>query len=513
MEDERENGSLRPGGARENGARMMRTFHKPSGGSALGTVLLLIPAVLLLLPACAAVGPDYVRPEAASPAAWNTRLDEGLSPKTPDVPTLSQWWMTLEDPILCGLIDQGIARNLDIKTARARIREARAQLTAAGASLWPGVDTAGSATWSQGSENRGGGGTTELYSLGFDASWELDLFGGNRRTAEAASAELEAEEENLRDVLVTLLAEIALNYLDLRTVQARLRVTEENLTAQQETADLAQLRRQAGLTDELAVEQSRYNLESTRSQIPSLRTAIESAKNRLAVLTGSAPGELHRRLDAVEPVPAPPAEIAVGVPAETLRQRPDIRRAERSLAAQTARIGAATADLYPRLRLFGSIGLESLSAGNLFDARSLARSIGPSLSWPLFDAGAIRSNIEVQSALQEQALCQYEATVLGALEEVENALQAYQDELERKRTLARAVEAARKAVELSRIKYEAGLTDFVSVLEAERSHLGFEDQMAQSAGNVAADLVRIYKALGGGWDALASKEARGGNPS
>lgn len=491
----------------------MKTSNESNRCSRIRPVWLLAPALVILFAGCAAVGPDYVAPEVVSPAVWHTGLNGGLNPKALDLPTLAEWWIALKDPILNGLIEQAIDRNLDIKEARARIREARAQLRASGAALLPAIDSAASATRSRGSENRGSSHTTELYSIGFDASWELDLFGGTRRAVQAAAAELEVQEENLRDVLVTLLAEIALNYLDLRTYQERLRVTEENLASQEETADLAQMRRLAGLTDELAVEQSRYNLESTRSQVPVLRTGIEAAKNRLAVLTGIPPGQLHEQLEAVRPVPAPPPEIVVGVPAETLRQRPDVRKAERSLAAQTARIGVATADLYPRLKLFGSIGLESLSAGNLFDAAGLARSIGPSLSWPLFDAGAIRSNIEIQSALQEQALCQYESAVLGALEEVENALQGYQDELERQGTLTLAAEAARKAVELSRIKYQAGLTDFVSVLEAERSRLGFEDQMAESAGNVTANLVRIYKALGGGWNTLPPDKKRSDDPS
>ncbi len=324
---------------------------------------------------------------------------------------------------------------------------------------------------------------------------------------EAAGADLQASQEDLRNVLVSLLAEVALNYLDVRTFQVRLAVAEANLEAQSETYQLTQWRYEAGLSDELAVQQARYNLESTRSQIPTLRTGLEEAMNRIAVLLGEQPGKVHTELEKREPIPVPPLKVAVGVPADLLRRRPDVRQAERQLAAQTARIGVATADLYPKFTLSGSIGLEALSLSNRPPA-GLTLSGGPQITWAIFKAGAIRQNIEVQSALQEQALIQYEAAVLGALEEVENALVAYAEEQRRRDDLREATEAAQKAVDLAQHKYQAGLTDFNNVLDAQRSLLSFQEQLAQSDGTVTSNLVRLYKALGGGWTSMAPDEKK-----
>jgi multidrug efflux system outer membrane protein len=308
-------------------------------------------------------------------------------------------------------------------------------------------------------------------------------------------------------VLVSLLAEVALNYVEVRTFQARLAFAEANLEAQNETHQLTLWRYQAGLSDELAVQQARYNLENTRSQIPTLRTGLEEAMNRIAVLLGEQPGRVHKEIEKQVPIPVAPLEVAVGVPVDTLRRRPDIRRAERQLAAQTARIGVATADLYPKFTLSGSIGLEALSLNNL-SSGIWTLSGGPRISWAIFKAGAIRQNIEVQSALQEQYLIAYETAVLSALEEVENALVAYAEEQQRRQSLSEATQAAQKAVELAQHKYQAGLTDFSNVLDAQRSLLSFQDQLAQSDGTVTSNLVRLYKALGGGWTSMAPDEKK-----
>jgi len=279
-------------------------------------------------------------------------------------------------------------------------------------------------------------------------------------------------------------------------------VAESNLATQSETFDLTSWRQQAGLSDEVAVQQARYNLERTRSQIPTLRTGLEGAKNNLAILLGEPPGKIHAELEERKPIPAVSPSLAVGVPADVLRQRPDVRRAERQLAAQTARIGVAEAELYPRLTLSGSIGLESLSSSSLFSSGSRTASGGIGISWRIFDAGAIRQNIEVQSALQEQHLMAYEAAVLNSLKEVENTLTAFAEEEQRRQALEAAVQAARKAAEQSGFKYQTGLTDFDSVLEAQRSLLTFQDELAQSDGTVVSNLIRLYKALGGGWISL-----------
>ncbi len=462
--------------------------------------------ILLALSSCATVGPDYVRPEVSVPDRWNAETGSALTDKSTDAKTLAEWWTTLNDPNLTSLIERAIQGNLDLRKATARVREARARRRIAKAGLFPTLDAAGSAIWSHSSEDKDTDKTSKLYSASFDAVWELDIFGSVRRSVEASQADLEASEEDLRDVLVSLVAEVALNYIEVRTFQEQLAVAEANLSVQNETYQLTLWRYQAGLSDELAVQQARYNLENTRSQIPTLRTGLEEAMNRIAVLLGEQPGKVHEELEKPVPIPTAPLKVPIGVPADLLQRRPDVRRAERELAAQTARVGVATADLYPKLSLSGSMGLEALSLNGLFSAATKTVTGGSLLSWPILRGGSIRQNIEVQSALQEQALIQYETAFLNALEEVENALVAYAKEQNRRETLRAAVEAARKASELAQHKYEAGLTDFNNVLDAQSSLLTFEDQLAQSNGTVTFNLIRLYKALGGGWESLSPVE-------
>ena len=463
----------------------------------------LFAAVILI--GCA-VGPDYLPPEPAFSPAWYSPLEGGLTSGDTDPRMLANWWTTLNDPELSGLIERAVAGNLDLKKAWAKVREARARRGISRSGLFPTLDVTGSATRSSSSKETGSGNTRELYAAGFDAGWEVDIFGGVQRSIEEAEANLQASREGLRDVLVSLVSEVALNYVEARTYQARLVVAEANLKTQQETYELTRWRYEAGLSDELALEQGRYNLESTRSQIPTLRSGLEETKNRLAVLLGERPGMIHKELKERKPIPVTPLEVAVGVPADTLRRRPDIRKAERELAAQTARIGVATADLYPRFTLKGSIGLEALSLGNLISYGSRTSGIGPRVSWAIFDAGAIRKNIEVQSALQEQALIQYETVVLSALEEVENALIAYASEQVRRQSLLEASQAAQRAAKLARDRYAAGLIDFQVVLDAERSLLSLQSQMAESDGKVTSNLIALYKALGGGWPSLTADD-------
>ena len=456
-----------------------------------------LPAALLVS-GCAAVGPDYIRPEIQVPQEWHTKAPEKIITGRNAEGDMSHWWTTLNDPVLSGLIERAVRGNLDVKKAQASVREARAQMGVARAGFLPSLNGSASAAWSRDNNNT----NTTLYAAGFDAAWELDIFGGVRRTVEAYRGDLDAAEEDRRDVLVTLLAEVATNYIDVRTYQARLASAKANLASQVETAQLVQWQNEAGLSDDLSVQQARYNLESTRSDIPTLNTGLEGAMNRIAVLLGEQPGRVHDELSETAKIPVPPLEIALSIPAEVLRNRPDIRRAERQLAAQTARVGVATADLYPKLTLNGSVGLE---ASDLVSSALRTVSGGPSLSWAIFQGGALRQKIEIQSALQEQAAIKYESTVLGALEEVENALTAFKEEQARKEALQKAVQAAGQAAELSQKEYEAGLTNFLTVLDAQRSLLSFQDQLVKSEGAVANNLVKLYKAFGGGWESLSSK--------
>jgi outer membrane protein, multidrug efflux system len=460
---------------------------------------------ILMMGGCAAVGPDYEMPDKQVSSQWHAPFDRGLANEPVDQEALSHWWRTLNDPALSRLMDEAVAGNLDLKEARARVREARARRGIEEAGLFPDVDASGKIIRSQGREETGAGTQRTLYTAGFDAGWEVDIFGGIRRSIEAADADVQASQASLRDVLVTLTAEVGLNYVEMRAYQTRLAVAEANLNAQEETHQLTQWRFQAGLSDALSVEQARYNLENTRSQVPTLRSGLDASRNRIAVLVGKEPGRLHRELESCAPVPVTPVHVAVGIPADCIRRRPDIRKAERELAAQTARIGVATADLYPRFSLLGSIGLEALSFGGLASSDGLTYSIGPTFSWRVFDAGAIRQNIQVQTALQEQAFARYESAILTALEEVEKSLRAYAEEQNRRSALQQASQAAQEAVKLAQNKYEAGIIDFNEVLDAQRSLLSFEDQLAQSEGTVTANLITLYKALGGGWAEMAAE--------
>ncbi|MFH2220193.1 MAG: efflux transporter outer membrane subunit [Pseudomonadota bacterium] len=448
---------------------------------------------------CASVGPDYVPPDTAVSDAWHTELGSGLIRGETDPVKLAKWWTMLDDPELNRLIERAAAGNLDVKQAEARLREARGQRSIVEADLFPTLDATGTATRSHSSKNMGSGTARTLYSTSFDAGWEIDVFGGVRRSVEAADANLMARQEDLRDVMVSLMAEVALNYIEIRTYQARLTTAEANIRNLEETCQLTQWRYQAGLTDELDVQRALSSLESIRARVPTLRISLEAAKNRVAVLIGTQPGELHGELEAARPVPVVPLAVAVGVPADVLRQRPDVRVAERELAAQTVRVGVATADLYPKFTLNGFIGFDALSTGSLWTEGSRSDSFGPRITWRIFNAGAIRQNIEVQSAKQEQALAGYEATVLSALEETENALVSYVEEHHRRDGLILAVRAAQQAFDLAQYKYQAGVIDFTSLLDAQRSLISLQDDAVISDGGVTSSMVRLYKALGGGW--------------
>ncbi len=459
----------------------------------------------LALTACAAVGPDYHPPVTEVPAELAGEIRRADQKAPLDGAALAAWWTAFQDPVLTDLICRAVAENHDIRKALARLDEARARRGLSRTEYYPDLDVSGGASRSRSS---GSGDTRSFYFTGFDAGWEIDVFGGARRAVEAADADLSAGEANLNDVRVSLTAETALAYMEIRTLQTRLANAVKSLASQSDTYDLVNFRLEAGLTNELALEQARYQLESTRSKIPAFRAALEAGKNRLAVLVGRTPGAVNDLVETPLPVPEAPELAATGIPAETLRRRPDIRKAERELAAQTARIGAATADLYPRFTLSGAIGYEAADSGDLFTSGSRYWNIGPRVSWRVFDAGAVRRTIDIQSAIQEQYLVTYEQTVLAALEEVKTAMSAYVEDREKQDRLIAAAKAARRAETLAREYYLSGMADFTNVLEAQRAVLTFEDQVAESKGTAAADLIRLYKALGGGWEQIGVDEQR-----
>jgi NodT family efflux transporter outer membrane factor (OMF) lipoprotein len=458
----------------------------------------------LLLAGCAAVGPNYTPAKLHVPSRWNTATTQDESGKRSDTgsqspKSLSQWWTRLNDPVLSDLISRAIDHNLDAKESVARIREARARRGISLAQNFPAIDMAASQNSSLSSDTIGNATTQELYSAGFDAAWEIDLFGGIRRSVEAASAALDAAQYSHGDILVTLVSEVALNYANVRTLESRVLTVEKNLQKQKELLELAQARYAAGTTDATEVNQAQSNLEVSRSGIPGLKTGLVQAKNRIAVLLGGFPGAEDEMLAPSKPIPSADLDIAVGIPAEALLQRPDVRSAERNLAAETAKIGVARAQRYPKLTLSGSIGLEALSAGDLFTADGLTHHFGPRISWRIFDADALRRAEQAQEAIADQAYFQYQTTVLAALEEVENALTAFSQEQERLASLKEAGKSASETLQLALARYQAGLIDFQSVLELHKSLLSIEDQTAESRGAVLTRLIQLYKALGGGW--------------
>jgi multidrug efflux system outer membrane protein len=453
------------------------------------------------------VGPDYRKPEPALPANWGETERVGITTRPMEV---VRWWTVFGDPELDSLVDRAVRSNNDLKLAEVRIREARAQLKIVGSQAYPLVDTSASYTRLGQSENIVGGQAGAEYNLflaGFDATWEIDLFGGVRRAVEAAKADLAASEESRRDVLVTLLGEVATNYLQVRGNQRRIAIAQENIKAERQTVQLTRGRYEAGLGNILAVTQSEALLATTEAKVPPLEISVRRAIHRLAVLLGLQPEALLRELLKEGSIPPVPPEVPIGLPSELLRRRPDVRRAESELAAATARIGVATAALYPNFSLTGALGLQSTNLSDFLSSSSRLWSIGSILGWPLFDAGRIRGAIEVENARQEQALLSYENTVLVALEDVENAIVAYSKDQDTRRSLVEAVQASRRAVEISSELYVKGLVDFLNVLASQQSLYQAEDQLVQNEQGVSTDLVSLFKALGGGWNVLSPDQS------
>ena len=477
----------------------------PAGGGAARTRAGVVVLVALCgATACATVGPDYVRPESplpnrvSMPDAWRAQAMSGLA--TGDA-RLQRWWSLFDDPTLIRLIERARTANPNVRLAVARVLESRAAAGVVAGDRLPVIDATPGASLSRTSDATLPAGVAPaidtLASARADLSWEIDLFGRIARSIEAALADYDAAVEDVRDVLVSLSAEVALSYIDARTLQERLRVTRDNVRLQQESLQLTRDRFNAGLTSQLDVAQAESNLYDTQSRIPSLERGLTAAFNRIAILLAEAPGAVTADLRADRAIPAPRDSATVGIPADLVRQRPDVRRAERQLAAQTARIGVATADLYPSFSLGGNF---SFDAGNVGATTGFGWSILPGLRWNLFDRGRIRSRIDVEEARAAQALVDYERTMLNAPEEVENAMVAYGREQERRLRLQQAVGASQRAVDLVRTQYLAGLTDFQNVLDSQRTLYTLGDQLADADGAVVQHLVRLYSALGGGWD-------------
>jgi multidrug efflux system outer membrane protein len=478
-----------------------------------------IPALMVLLCLAAslgcAVGPDFKPPDMPVPAGWAG--PPPLPAVTPAEQDLTRWWTVFDDNMLASLIQQAVESNLDLKFAEARIRQARAVRGIAQSFLGPTVDATGSYQRSEASVSPTTGTgrnsdntvsvTTNQYFAGFDAAWELDIFGGVRRSIEAADADLQASVEARRDVLVTLTAEVARNYIDLRAFQQRISIARQNLEAQKHSAKLTRQRFEAGLASGLDVANAEAQVATTAAVIPLLEASARQTIYSLGVLLGRPPAALVQELAPALAIPTAPPSAPMGVPSELLRRRPDIRQAEAGVHAATARIGVAEADLYPRFTITGSIGVKASDFGSWLDWSSRLWSIGPGVTWRVFDMGRIRSDIAQQEALQDQSLIAYQKTVLTALQEVEGALISLDKEQEHRNALVDAVAFNQKAVDLSIKLYTEGQTDFLNVLQAQRALFLTQDALAQSTQTISTNLVALYKALGGGWDVQEAEQS------
>jgi multidrug efflux system outer membrane protein len=485
---------------------MLKVLH-PSLYQARWVIWLGFLFCLIMVAGCA-VGPDFKAPEMPVPAGWAG--PPPLPAVTPAEQDLTRWWTVFDDNMLASLIQQAVESNLDLKFAEARIRQARAVRGIAQSFLGPTVDATGSYQRSEASVSPTGGTgrnsdntvsvTTNQYFAGFDAAWELDIFGGVRRSIEAADADLQASVEARRDVLVTLTAEVARNYIDLRAFQQRISIARQNLEAQKHSAKLTRQRFEAGLASGLDVANAEAQVATTAAVIPLFEASARQTIYSLGVLLGRPPAALVQELAPALAIPTVPPSAPMGVPSDLLRRRPDIRQAEAGVHAATARIGVAEADLYPRFTITGSIGVKASDFGSWLDWSSRLWSIGPGVTWRVFDMGRIRSDIAQQEALQDQSLIAYQKTVLTALQEVEGALISLDKEQEHRNALVDAVAFNQKAVDLSIKLYTEGQTDFLNVLQAQRALFLTQDALAQSTQTISTNLVALYKALGGGWD-------------
>jgi len=463
---------------------------------------LLFLGMLFLLSGCIKVGPDYVKPAAPMQADW---LETSAQLK-PEPTEDRQWWDVFNDPVLDSLIEEAYQQNLTVLSAGLRIFQARAELGISVGSLYPQSQGAsGSYLFDNPSRSSLPSGfpltprTSESWDVGFDSAWELDFWGKFRRQVSSSTASLEASVADYDDVLVTLVSDVAATYVQLRTFQEQLEIARDNVEIQARSLRIADVRFQNGAVTELDVTQATSLLNDTKSTIPTFEIGVRQAQNALSILLGRPPQDLTKTLDGAKPIPSPPAEVAVGMPAELLRRRPDIRRAERRVAAQSELIGVAKADLFPAFSISGTFGFTANDFNNWFNGNSFNGVGGPSFQWNLFNYGRLTNNVRSQDAFFQQLAVDYQNTVLRAYQEVEDAIVAYLREQERVGLLAESVKASRRSVDLSLAQYREGAADYQRVLDSQSTLVNAQNNFAQSQGDVSLNLISLYKALGGGW--------------
>ncbi len=459
-------------------------------------------AVLLSLGLVACtVGPVYEEPEVEMPAAWDASMRADL--ERADEEALTTWWTLLGDPVLTALVEEAVTGNFELQQAVARIAEAEAvRMQARGLrrpQLVLGAEVARQRATETGATATPSSNPFDSYDLGMGAGWEVDVFGRLRRVVESTDASYVASVEDYRNVRVILIGEVASEYAAYRTLLARIQVAQENVVRQGQSLDLATRRHKAGVVSKLDVTQATSSMAATESLIPALEARVAISRNRLTLLVGKYPGELDDILSQASGQPTLEVVPDLGLPRNLLRRRPDVRRQERLLAAQTARIGVAQADLYPRLNLLGFLGLSSQSTGDLSDSDSSTWSLGLPVTWNLFSGGRLQARVDQEEARTHAALLAYQETVLNAVTEVETTIASAAKLFEFRTTLLRALEATRESAELVHKQYEAGTLDFQRVIDVERNLLLQEDQLAAVNGELVSLLIRLYRALGGGW--------------
>ena len=487
----------------------MSCMHKIGG--ILSRCSVVLTAIVLLVGGCAMVGPDYKQPEVEEPKEWMEKEEPQIKSEPEDI---SKWWTALNDPVLDRLIEAAYEQNLPLRIAGIRILEARARLGIAKGTLYPQTQQAvGSYARVSASENTANipipalfDSTFSDYQLSFDAAWELDFWGRFRRAVQSGIGNFEVSIADYDNTLVTLTAEMARTYVVIRTLEERLSIARENVKIQERSLQIAEVRFRGGDVSELDVSQATALLRETQALIPRIQADLRQSKNGLSILLGILPGESEALLVGTKGIPTVPAEVAVGIPAELLRRRPDIRGSERRMAAQSARIGFAKADLYPHFTLFGSIGFAAESSGDLFNSNSLQGFGGPAVSWDIFNYGRIKNRVRVQDAVFQGLVVDYQNTVLKAAQEVEDAMVAFLRTQEEAGLLAESVKAYKRSVDLSMLQYREGLTDYQRVLDTQRFLTLAQEGQIVTKGSVVINLIAMYKALGGGWETRVGKD-------
>jgi NodT family efflux transporter outer membrane factor (OMF) lipoprotein len=478
-------------------------------------------AALLWLNGCTMVGPDFVKPEAPVQKEWMEARDPEIKTEASDY---KEWWSVFNDPVINSLVEQAFQQNLPLQIAGIRILQARAQLGAVVGNLYPQLQQGGGgADYTKISENSPNTLNADdsfwQYNAGFDAAWEVDIWGKFRRAVESGVANLETSIASYDDVLVSLTAEVARTYVLLRTFEERLEIARQNVTIQERSLQIAEIRFKAGAVTELDVVQAKSLLRNTEASIPRFEAAVRQAKNTLAVLMGTLPGEIDYMLGGPKLIPKTPPEVVVDIPAELLRRRPDIQLAEYQIATQTPLIGVSRAELFPAFQLFGSIGLASSNSRNtisggqngssfsdLFDSDSLEFFGGPAVTWNLFNYGRIKNQVRTEDALLQQLIVNYENTVLRAHQEVEDSLVGFLRKQQEAAFLLGSVKASQRSVDLSMLQYKEGLVDYQRVLDTQRFLTDQQDAWTATRGDVVLNLVAMYKALGGGWQIREGQE-------